>query len=343
MTELTDRDRERFAELRDRLEGVRRAEPSGGPAPAEAGPIDPMLATTFDGELADLDESVWIAERKFDGTRIVLEKFDGAVSAYTRRHVERSETLATLTAAAEEGLPDGLILDGEYTFLTPEGTSRFVPIHTGAEKVREEGLEERFFVFDVLAVDGEWCTRSGLTERKAVLAETVREIGPIEVVDYRTADFASYYDGLVESGEEGIVLKRRESQYHVGTRSAHWRKVKAFTEADVVVVGYTPGEGRRAATFGALVATDGERYVGRVGSGFDEDELRGLLESMTAVEDRPVAESRVGKPYTPVEPFVVEVKYQEVTDAGELRAPVFLRRRPDKPREDVMPIQPPGH
>lgn len=343
MPDLTDRDRERFAELRDRLDGVRRAEPTGGSAPAGAGPIDPMLATTFDGELDDLEEDDWIAERKFDGTRIVLEKFDGAVSAYTRRHVERSRTLTELTAAAEAGLPDGLILDGEYTFLTPGGTSQFVPIHTGRQKVREEGLEGRFFVFDVLAVDGEWCTRSALTERKAILGEAVTETGPIEVVDYRTADFGSYYEGLVEAGEEGIIVKRRESQYHVGTRSAHWRKVKAFTEADVIVVGYTPGEGRRAATFGALVATDGERYIGRVGSGFDEGELRRLLESMAPVEDRPVPESRVGKPYTPVEPFVAEVKYQEVTTSGELRAPVFLRRRPEKPLEDVTPIEPPNH
>lgn len=342
MPDLTDRDRDRFAELRDRLEGVRRAEPTEGPAPADAGPIDPMLATTYDGELDDLDESAWIAERKFDGTRIVLEKFDGAVSAYTRRHVERSGTLAELTAAAEEDLPDGLIIDGEYTFLTPEGTSRFVPIHTGAEKIREEGLEERFYVFDVIAVDGEWCTRSGLMDRKEVLAEAVPEVGPIEVVDYRTADFGAFYDGLVESGEEGIIVKRRQSQYHVGTRSAHWRKVKAFTEADVIVVGYTPGEGRRASTFGALVATDGERYVGRVGSGFDQEELGRLLESMTPVKDRPVPESEVGMSYTPVEPFVVEVKYQEVTDGGELRAPVYLRHRPDKPLEDVTPIESAG-
>jgi ATP-dependent DNA ligase len=47
-------------------------------------------------------------------------------------------------------------------------------------------------------------------------------------------------------------------------------------------------------------------------------------------------------PYTPVEPFVIQVKYQEVTDSGDLRAPVYLRRRPEKPLADVTPIESDG-
>lgn len=336
--DLTDRDRERFEELRSSLDGVARAERDRDARKPGPGPIDPMLATTFEGSLEAVDEDEFLAERKFDGTRIVLEKFDGSVSLYTRRHVERSETLPELAAAAADRLPDGLIVDGEYTFLTPGGASRFEPIHADPEELAEKGLDGRFFAFDVLAVDGEWCTRSPLERRREVLADTVPDDDLLAVTDARTGDLQAYYDELVEAGEEGVIVKRRTSPYHVGTRSAHWRKVKAFTETDAVAVGYTPGEGRRSATFGALVLTDGESYVGRVGSGFSEAELESLLADVTPVEERPVPEEAVGMPYTPVEPFVVQVKYQEVTDAGELRAPVFLRARPEKPVEDVTRI-----
>lgn len=335
---LSDRDKERFAELRDKLEGVDRAEQESVRVESSPGPIDPMLASTFEGDLGELDGAVWIAERKYDGTRIILEKFDGAVRLYTRRYVERSETLSELTQIATDGLPDGLILDGEYTYQTPDGTSRFLPIHASGDKVEKEDLTPRFFVFDILADDHEWCTREPLMDRKDRLAEVVPDTGLVEVVSYADEEFQAYFDELVEEGEEGIIIKRRGSGYHRGTRSAHWRKVKAFQETDVVIVGYTPGEGQRVDTFGALVMTDGEAYIGRVGSGFSDAELEAFRSAMVPVEERPVPVDLVGSVYTPVEPFVVQVKYQEVTESGELRAPVFLRRRPEKPITDVEPL-----
>jgi bifunctional non-homologous end joining protein LigD len=340
--DLTERDREKFGELRAALEGVSRAERVQRRLDGSPGPLDPMLATTFQGALSDVAEPDWIAEQKYDGTRLLLEKFSGEVSIYTRRHIERSETVAELADEARSALPDGIILDGEYTFFTPDGVSAFVPIHTSGKKVDEQNLSARFMAFDLLAQDGEWCTREPLLERKARLAETVSEQDILRVVTYETADFQAFYDRLVDQGEEGIMIKRRASGYHLGTRSDHWRKVKSFTEADVVAVGYTPGKGRRADTFGALVMTDGERYVGRVGSGFTEATLEALMDEMVAVDQRPVSLEQVGMPYTPVEPFVIQVKYQEVTDSGDLRAPVYLRRRPEKPLEDVTSLESDG-
>lgn len=339
--DLSDRDRERFEALRETLAGVSRTESTSPSLSGPPGPIEPMLATTFEGDLETLDEDQWIAERKFDGTRIVLEKFDGDVSLYTRRAVERSETLSALTERAEADLPDGLVLDGEYTYLTPGGASRFIPIHTSAETVERERLDECFFVFDVLAADGEWWTRRPLLERKERLAETVPDGGILRVTDYETSGLDAYYGDLVAAGEEGIIIKRRDSPYHVGTRSRHWQKVKAFTEADLLAVGFTSGEGRRADTFGALVLSDGGRYVGRVGSGFSEAELETLREEMTPVDDRRVPVEQVGQAYTAVEPFVVQVTYQAITRSGHLRAPVFRRLRPDKPIEEVQPIRRP--
>lgn len=333
--DLSDRDKERFNKLREKLGGVERAESTSNRLEERPGPIDPMLASTFDGNLGDVVEGEWIAEQKYDGTRIILEKFDGEVALYTRRHIDRADTLSELTQVASEVLPDGLILDGEYTFLRPDGLSRFLPIHTAGQTVETEELTPRYFVFDILATDHEWCTRESLMTRKDRLDEIVPEMELMEGLPYVDAEFQAFYDDLVEMGEEGIVIKRRGSGYHLGTRSEHWQKVKSFYETDVVVVGYTPGEGRRSDTFGALVMTDGEKYIGRVGSGFTEADLELLVTEMEPVDDRPVPVEMVGKAYTPVEPFVVQVKYQAVTDSEELRAPVFLRWQPDKPVAEV--------
>lgn len=334
---LGRREREQFEALRNRLEGVEKSkgETQAKPRP---GPIDPMLASTFDGDLETVDESEFFAERKLDGTRIILQKFDDQVSLYTRRHVERSGTLVDLTRKAEDVLPDGLILDGEYTFLTQKGTSHFTPIHTANQSIKELNLEGLYFAFDILVVDGEWCTREPLERRRSILESTIPLEDPISMDEQREENFQAYYDELVGVGEEGIMLKRRSSPYNRGARSDHWRKVKAFPVTDVVIVGYTDGEGRRADTFGSLVMTDGERHIGRVGSGFSESQLEAISNSMTTIRDFPVSSGDVGETYTAVEPFVVQVKYQSVTDSGKLRAPVFLGLRPDKPIKDITGI-----
>ncbi len=335
--DLTERERERFAAMRRELDGVKRAEPES-PERAEPGAFDPMLAQPFEGELATFDENGWIAERKFDGTRIVLQKFDGEVALYTRRHIDRADTLAAFATHCEDVLPDGLILDGEYCYLTPEGVSRFVPIHQVAETVEREHLSASFFAFDLLAEDGVWCLRESLRERKDRLARVLEADEWIQPVEPVRSGFQAFFEELVGAGEEGIMLKRAASPYHPGVRSDNWRKVKSFTEADVLAVGYTEGEGRRAEAFGALVLTDRERYVGRVGSGFDRESLENLVEEMHPVEAYPVPRSEVGRPYTPIDPLVVRVKFQEINRDGKLRAPVFLGRRTEKSVEAVTPL-----
>jgi bifunctional non-homologous end joining protein LigD len=336
---LTESDREKFAALKDRLEGVDRPETEPEREPPGFGAVDPMLATQFpvDQTLEELRSSEWFAERKFDGTRLLLEKFDDEVRLLTRRGVDRAETVSGTTREATETLDDGVILDCEFTFLDADGVSQFIPIHAHSD-IEERDVTGHLFVFDVLAVDGDWCLDRPLAERKDILQEIVTSGDRIRVVSVRKRGFQDFFDELVDRGEEGIMIKRRNSPYYPGTRSRHWQKVKHVTERDAIAVGYTPGEGKRTDTFGALVLSDGSQFIGRVGSGFDEIELSTLLKAFEPVDDRPFTESTVGRPYTPIEPIVVRVKYQEVTPNGELRAPVFLRIRPNKPIDDVEPI-----
>lgn len=336
--DLTKADEERFAALRERLADVDRADPPTNRRFTEFGPIDPMLASSFDGSFASFEPADWIAERKFDGTRIILEKLDGEVRLYTRRHVERSATVRAVTTEADAGLPDGVVIDGEVTFLDDDGQSVFVPIHAEGD-IEARDLETVFFAFDMLVDDGTWIDRELLMERKDRLAAVLPSSDTIRLVEPVTGAFQAYYDEVTDMGEEGVIMKRRESQYHPGTRSRHWRKVKAFIERDALAVGFTPGEGERADTFGALVMSDGDQYIGRVGSGFASADLHDLRESFEPIDERPYPTAEVGMPYTPIDPFVIAVKYQEVTDGHELRAPVFLRRRPNKPPADVEPIE----
>lgn len=332
-------------EERDELERLRAAVgddvdlPPRPAIPGEFAPIDPMLAETLDGPFDAVDEDECLAETKYDGTRLVVEKFDDEVRCYTRRAVDRADAIPEVVGAIDR-LRSGLVLDGELTHLDPSGTSTFQPIHTASDELRRRELTPTLFVFDVL-YEGEDVTGLPLEERKARLDDAAADAADdrLVVAPYRTDDFAGFFREVTDAGEEGLVIKRRESRYYPGVRSSQWLKVKRFTERDAVAVGYTEGRGAREDTFGSLVLTDGERCVGRVGTGFTEAELASLAESFEPVDERPVTEAEAGMVYRPVEPFVVQVRYQELTDDRKLRAPVFVRSRPDKPAEDVQPVE----
>ena len=149
------------------------------------------------------------------------------------------------------------------------------------------------------------------------------------------------------------MAKRRASRYLEGRRTREWLKLKTHGEQEFVVAGYTRGAGRRAGTFGSLVLAvrDGDewRYVGNVGTGFDDDEIRKLLKLLKPLhrDTSPFAVApkmpKVRKGDVQwVEPeLVAEVRFGEWTYDGHLRHPAYLGLRDDKPADDVVREEPP--
>jgi bifunctional non-homologous end joining protein LigD len=125
-------------------------------------------------------------------------------------------------------------------------------------------------------------------------------------------------------------------------------KVKNVCEQDVVIGGWTPGEGGRSRTLGALAAgvmEDGELvYAGKVGSGFTEQTLALLQRELEPLRrpDSPFSGRQPPKGTIFVEPrLVARVELREWTSSGTMRAPSFKGLRPDKdPQECVREAGP---
>ena len=138
------------------------------------------------------------------------------------------------------------------------------------------------------------------------------------------------------------MAKLASGRYHSGARTREWLKVKASREQEVVIVGFTaPRRSRKY--FGALVLAvregKGWKYAGRAGTGFNAETLRTLhrLTVPLITKTKPVPEKVPDAANTTwVEPkLVAEVKFTEWTEAGEMRHPVFLGLRTDKPATQV--------
>jgi bifunctional non-homologous end joining protein LigD len=106
---------------------------------------------------------------------------------------------------------------------------------------------------------------------------------------------------------------------------------------ECLIIGYTRGKGDREKKFGALHLAQLEdrelRYVGKVGTGFDERSFKAVASELAALTTipRPIKAKPLDDAQSIwVEPkLVCEVQFGSRTKDGLLREPVFLRLRPD--------------
>jgi bifunctional non-homologous end joining protein LigD len=298
----------------------------------------PMLATSSDslphGE-------GWVYEPKWDGFRAIAT-LDGGDAKLTSRNgndlTGRFPTVARAVARAVRTAD--AVLDGEICALDDQGRSRFSLLQAG-------GGTLAFVVFDVLEVEGEPLLELPLAKRRSRLERLIdRKAGGV-VVSPQFEDGDALLRAAVDQGLEGVVAKRQDSAYLPGRRGTDWRKVKVRGRQELVIAGYTKGQGRRSQGFGALVVgvheAGGLRWAGNVGTGYTDAEIARVMSVLKPLErpDSPFAETpkmpRVRKSDVVwVEPkLVAEVEFVEWTREGRLRAPVYLGLREDKSADEV--------
>jgi bifunctional non-homologous end joining protein LigD len=201
-----------------------------------------------------------------------------------------------------------------------------------------------YYVFDLLHRGERSLLAEPYTERRDALDELNLGRDPVHTPPWWRGGGKAVLAASVEQGLEGVVGKPLNSSYVPGRRGP-WIKVKNVRHQEVVVAGWTPGEGRRADLIGSLVLgvydEHGLRYVGNVGTGFTEAILRELADRL-----QPLA--RQSDPFDVTVPGVVartahwvdpelvgEVAFSEWTGNGHLRHPSWRGLRPDKQPEQV--------
>ncbi|MFL6124273.1 non-homologous end-joining DNA ligase [Actinophytocola sp.] len=262
-----------------------------------------MLASPDGGRLPDSPDYAY--EFKYDGYRSVMRAAgDGMFALTSRNGNDLTEEFAVLAG----GLGDAMggraaVLDGELVVLNEAGQPEFGLMQERRGRY-QQGLSVadwpvRFLVFDLLLL-GDTRLLDEPYERRRELLEGVVLPDPerIAVVPAFTHP-ALAADGLTPTdlldrakvaGYEGLIAKRRASRYHPGQRSLEWRKHPLIQTQEVLICGWRPGKGRRTGTLGALLlgaydTTSGDLlYVGDVGTGFSERDLRSLHARLASLE-----------------------------------------------------------
>lgn len=324
-------------------------------------------------------------EDKYDGIRCQLHAGDptqpGRVALFSRSKDNMTASFPELVSALN-GLNQPLILDGEILAWSAK-EDRALPFSSlqqrlGRKKVTEamqRDIPVVFMAFDLLYLDGELVLEQSLAERRALLERLVAanaeqtvvsitgehgqtnlfalsddkafprlRLAPSVVLKNAEQLESAYLEARIR-GNEGVMLKARNSMYQPGRRGLAWLKLKReLATLDVVVTAAEYGHGKRAGILSdyTFAVRDGERLrnVGKAYSGLTDveiDELSRWFQEHT-IEDFGYVRSVEAK-------VILEVAFNNIMrssrhDSGfALRFPRILRIRKDKPVEEVDTLQ----
>jgi len=234
-----------------------------------------------------------------------------------------------------------VIFEGEVVAFNPQ-TGVFVPFQETMQRKRKYDIATtaaeipvKLFVFELLFLNGKSYITKSYKERKAALASIVRPGNTIiyaqekVVSDIAAVEFM--FEDSVRLNFEGIIAKKLDGVYQAGIRGWNWIKYKKAMNRklsdtiDVLVMGFTKGEGKRTA-FGVGQFLTGvydskvDKFltVSKIGTGLTDEQFREFIsrvKKLHAREKPPLYE--IDKLLTPdiwLEPeLVVEVSCDEIT------------------------------
>jgi DNA ligase-1 len=299
---------------------------------------DPSLMLAQDDESEISKWPTIVVEEKYDGVRVIALIKEGSVSYFTRSFNElpgrclQKITGELLSLIEGVTLPaSGIFLDGELTDLNRKSVSGKVTQMLKGNPQDSIGDDMLYNIFDV--EDSSTLDKgkgdSPFYDRRALLSLMFanKPLSSLVLASSIMTDDHSLihkrYKEIVDLGGEGVIVKSPNHIYEC-KRSKSWIKIKEVNDCDLIIKGWYPGEGKREGFIGGLICEDssGEVKV-RVGSGFTEEDLKGLSAD---------PDSLIGK--------VVAVQYNVVINdksgGWSLFLPRFVEVREDKDEADDM-------
>jgi bifunctional non-homologous end joining protein LigD len=210
-----------------------------------------------------------------------------------------------------------------------------------------------FYAFDLLHLNGDDLRAMPFEERRTNLAPIIDKSGLLLsiVLPGSVADIVRTVRAMQL---EGVIAKRKDSQYEAGERSGNWLKLKLERQQEFVIGGYRPyGDNSVDALLVGYFEHEKLRFAARVRAGLVPHVRRELARALKDLKvhrcpfvDLPTeGSSRWGggvstddmKKMIWTKPVLVaQVQFVEWTAENRLRHSKFLGLRSDKAAKDVQ-------
>lgn len=301
--------------------------------------LKPMLPTLTD-HIPQGDQ--WVYEIKYDGYRCLLYySYDECILLSRNQKIlnekfpEVINRLQKIKAEICSSLP--LIIDGELCVLESPFKGSFTSIQQRGRLKNKERIHLTaqsspacFMAFDLIMEKGEKINELPYLQRKSRLKLLLDIFLKQSYGD--KIKYLPFYEKaedlwmLIErENSEGMVAKRKNSQWSFGMRTKEWLKIKNWRYGVFIITAYDKTNG----FFHVSVVRDNSMFnMGLFSYGMKDEERRALL---SIIQENKISESK-GKIDIPPG-ICVELKYLEIYKE-QLRQPSFHRFRFDKNWEE---------
>lgn len=304
-------------------------------------------------------------EYKLDGFRLQIHKKHNQLFLFTRRLENVTQQFPEIIAYVSTAVKgDSFILDCEAVGFEAK-TGIHTPFQSISQRIkRKYNIEQlakklpvELNVFDIMYHNGKTLMDTPLQERRKLLEKIITS-SPLQIktterlVTDDITEAQAFYDESLAKGNEGLMIKKLNSLYQPGRYVGGWCKLKPVLEPlDVVIVGASYGEGKRAATLSSyVIACQDEEgnllEVGRVSTGVKEKAEEGVTFDALTQLLKPLITHTKGRDVVVTPKIVVEVAYEEVQKSPTygsgyaLRFPRFKRLRVDEKKiEDINTLE----
>jgi len=298
--------------------------------------IDPMLCTLVK-EAPENEE--YLFELKWDGYRIVSKVEDGVVRMNSRSGLDYTRKYPLISEALQN-LNHDLMIDGEVVVLNDEGKPDFdtLQLYNGKR------TPIKYVVFDLLYLDGNNLMEMPLYQRKKLL-QTLTRGNDVFLFSESFEDGKTLYQKVLDENLEGIVAKKKNSEYIPGSRGYEWLKVPTRKRQEFVIGGWA--ESDKSRSFRSLLFGAYEKgklqWIGRSGGGYKQADMPGILKMLQELETEKspfvnkILDTKGAKVHYVKPELVANFEFATWTKSGRIRKPAtFLGFRKDKNPKDVV-------
>ena len=304
-------------------------------------------------EKDDAFDGTWLAERKYNGSCILLHNTGNERVGYTRRIKPITEILSVVNELrlALDQLPDESLIIGELVAFNSDGqedpkvlkavtteTTTVAKAKSKYDSLISEGYTFRYNIFDVIFWHGEDVTDRNFLERLEITKSfATREIETFTKELANKAKKAEWEGFILRQPEDSITFTMNGKPKRKGSY-----KFKFIETTDCIVSRVCPGSGKHEVRFARFRLNQYENSPffdepvlvdcgwaggGRLGEENMDKITSELMEKGYKLEDTELEEK---------DWFAVELEYQsrqERNDKGQLcfEFPIIIRTREDKP------------
>ncbi len=314
------------------------------------------LAYALEEEAGSLgNPAEWQAEWKWDGIRGQVIKRNNEIFVWSRGEELMTDKFPEYFIL-KDLLPDGVVIDGEIIPAIDGNPLPFAILQTriGRKNIGKKQLQDApisFFAYDLLEYNYEDWREKSLSDRRNKLEEIIiplknNAIQISEIIFFTSWDeLSELRKNSREMNSEGIMLKRKDSNYKVGRKRGDWWKWKIDPlTIDCVMVYAQKGSGRRSNLYTdyTFAVKDGDKLVTFTKA------YSGLTDKEFAEVDNFVKRNSIEKfgPVRTVKPeLVFEIAFEGIAASNRhksgvaLRFPRMSRWRKDKKVDEINTIE----